>query len=284
MLGDQVYDSKLAVATATPQSVLFTHGEYTIHPMSTCSEDEVALLFTKVCQRNNPVLQGRPVKDLELLGKAMFQKCAKLGTGQIAKHEGKVIGLQFSWDVAEGGVWNGSDIEMPASLAAHAAIGKACFDALPQRGRRTIFCAFSGILPPHSANCFGIMAMCVFCMGRAMGFEDSFQFTIIPNLKGKGVFSDSNSDDSLNWALKFSDVPSERADVLEELKDLDGSINSQVTATSYTLGNEYMKMAAVTSRIKNPDDLRHAMEVTSANHLKFLRSFDGESSQHLARL
>jgi hypothetical protein len=174
---------------------------------------------------------------------------------------------------------------MPASLAAHAACGKACYDEVQQkgRGRKTLFVAFYGMLPPHSAHCFGIMAMSHFAMGQAMGYEDAFQFTLLPTLKGKGVFSDDKwNDDSANWSMKFSDVPSEKADVIDELKDLDGSINLQLTATKYNLSDEYMKLASLTTRIKNPDDLRRAMDTLSANHLKFLRSFDFEWSQYVS--
>jgi len=285
MLADQVYDSKLAVVDPTPTSALFTYGEYAIHPMTTVSEEEVAVLFTKICQRGNPVLQGRPFKDLELLGKAMYRKCAKMGMGQVSKHDGKVIGLGFAWDLAEGGCWEGTGLTMPASMAAHAACGKACYDAIHQRGRnrKTLFVAFYGILPPHSPHTFGMMAMSHFAMGQAMGYEDAFQFTLLPTLKGKGVFADDKSnDDSLNFAMKFSDVPSDRADVIEELKDLDGSINLQLTATKYNMSEEYMKMACATTRIKEPAVLRHAMETVCANHLKFLRSFDFEWSQYVA--
>jgi hypothetical protein len=283
MLANQVFDSNTPVVDPTPQYSLITHGEYTIHPMSTCDETEVALLFTKVCQRGNPVLQGRPFKDLELLGRAMYRKSAKLGLSQVAKHNGKLIGLGCCWDVAEGGVWAGSGMEMPASLSAHAACGKACFDALPQRGRKTLFVAFYGILPPHSAHCFGIMAMSHFKLGNEMGFEDAFQFTLLPTLKGRGVFSDDKSnDDSLNWAMKFTDVASDKADVLDELKELDGSINLQLTATNYNLGEEYMKMAAVTVRMKPHTELRQKMEETAANHQKFLQSFDFQYSQYIA--
>jgi hypothetical protein len=283
MLAEQVYDSKQAVVDPTPQSALITHGEYTIHPMSTCSEEEVALLFTKVCQRGNPVLQGRPFKDLLLLGRAMNRKSAKLGMGQVAKHDDKQIGLGCCWDVADGGVWANSGMEMPASLAAHGACGKACFDSLPQRGKKTLFVAFYGILPPHSAQCFGIMAMSHFAMGKELGFEDAFQFTLLQSLKGRGVFSDDKSnDDSLNWAMKFTDVASEKAEVLEELKELGGSINLQLTSTSYNLGDEYMKMAATTSRMKTAEELRRAMDVTAANHLKHLRSIDGEQTRYVA--
>jgi hypothetical protein len=277
MLAEQVCDSNLAVVDPVPESALIVHGEYTIHPMTTCSEEEVALLFTKVCQRGNPVLKGRPFVDLELLGKAMYRKSAKLGMGQVAKHNGEAMGLGCCWDIAEGGVWANSGLEMPASLAAHAACGKACFDALPKRDRKTLFVAFYGILPPHSAHCFGIMATSHFAMGNAMGFEDAFQFTLLPTLKGRGVFSDDKAnDDSLNWAMQFTDVASENSEVLDELKELGGSINLQLTATSYNLSDEYMTLAAATVRMKTADELRRPMEVTAANHLKWLQSFDFE--------
>merc|ERR1711865_414174 len=50
----------------------------------------------------------------------------------MGKHEGKSVGLGCCWDYAEGGVWANSGFEMPASLAAHGACGKACFDAVEQ--------------------------------------------------------------------------------------------------------------------------------------------------------
>jgi hypothetical protein len=282
-LANQVYDSSLAVVDPVPQSALVTYGEYTIHPMSTCSEAEVAVLFTKVCQRGNPVLQGRPFKDLEMLGKAMYRKCAKLGMGQVTKHNDKAVGLGCCWDLAEGGVWAGSGMEMPVSLAAHAACGKACFDALPQRGRKTLFVAFYGMLPPHSAHCFGIMAMSHFAMGKAMGFDEAFQFTLLPTLKGKGVFADDKrTEDSLNWPMNFADVASDRTEVLEELKELGGSINLQLTALDYNLGDEYLKMGAATIRMKKPEDLGRLRDETASSHLKWLRSFDFEWSQYVA--
>lgn len=282
LLAEQVYDSRHAVDDPFP-SALVVFGEYTIYPMSICSEEEVAALFAKVCQRGNPVLQGRPFKDLETLGKAMYRKSAKLGMGQVTKHDGKAVGLGCSWDVAEGGVWAGSGLEIPASLAAHAACGKACFDALPQRGRKTHFCAFSGMLPPHKSHCFGIMAMSQMALGEAMGFDDSFQFTLLPSLKGKGVFSDDKSnDDSLNWAIKFTDVVSDKAEVIQELKELDGSMNLQLTALSYNLSDEYLELAAATVRMKTGDELRRPMDETTANHLKWLQSNHSQWSQYVA--
>lgn len=283
VLAEQVYDSKMAVIDPVPESALVVHGEYSIHPMSTCSEEEVAVLFTKVCQRNNPVLQGRPFKDLELLGRAMYRKSAKLGMGQVTKHDGKVVGLGCCWDINEGGVWAGSGLEMPASLAAHAACGKACFESLPQRGNKTLFVAFYGMLPPHSSHCFGIMAMSHFAMGKAMGYDDAFQFTLIPSLKGKGVFTDEQStEQSMNWKMRFADVPSDKSEVLQELNELDGNINLQLTMLDFNLSNTYMKMAAATVRMKTAEEMRVPMQTLSDNHLKWLQSYDFQWSQYVA--
>lgn len=284
MLTEQIRDSSFATVDSAPLTTLITHGEYTIHPMQCCSEKEVARLFVKVCQRGNPVLQGRPFADLELLGMAMYRKSTHLGTGQVTMRNGQLIALGCCWDAADGGVWENSGLEMPASLAAHAACGKACFDAVPQRGRKMLFCAFYGVLPPNSAHCFGIMAISHFMMAQQMGFEDSFQFTLLPTLKGRGVFSDSKSnDDSLNWAMKFADVASDKADVLEELADLGGSINLQLTRITYNLGAEYMTLAAATVRMKTGEELRCLAQVACANHMRWLQSFDFSWSKYVAQ-
>lgn len=283
MLAKQVYDSTQAVVDSTPPSVLLTHGEYTIQPMSTCSEEEVALVFCKVCQRGNPVLQGRPFEDLELLGKAMYRKCATLGMGQVTKHDGQIVGLGYCWDAAEGGVWANSGLEMPASLAAHAACGKACMDSLPNRGRKTLLIAFYGLVAPHPVRYYIIMGLASYALGMAMGFEDGFVFTIHPTLVGKGIFSDDTyNDESLNWAMNFTDVASEKSEVLEELKELGGSIKMQLTSLSYNLSDEFMKLSAITARTLTPEEVRDTIGVTAANHLKFLRSFG--DAQIISRL
>jgi len=282
-VAEQVYDSVAPVVDAVAESVLLNHGEYTVHPMSTCSEDEVAGLFAKVCQRSNPVLQGRPFKDLELLGRAMYRKSAKLGMGQVTKHEGKSVGLGCCWDFAEGGVWANSGLEMPASLAAHGACGKACFDAVPKRGKKTLFVAFYGMAPPHSSHCFGIMAMSHFAMGKAYGFDEAFQFTLIPSLKGKGVFTDDKfTEDSMNWKMSFTDVTSDKEQVLEELKGLEGAISLQVTSLDYNLSDEYVTMAAMTVRMKKKEEMRAPMDILTASHLKYLQSYDFQWSQYVS--
>lgn len=285
MLANQVYDSKFEVADPVPPSVLVVHGEYTVHPMQTCSEEEVAVLFTKVSQRNNPVLQGRPFEDLKLLGRAMYRKSCKLGMGQVAKHNGKVVGLGCAWDAADGGVWANSGLEMPDSLRVHSACGKACFDALPKRDGKVLFGAFVGILPKYSAHCFSIIVCSTFAVGRKMGFEYTFQFTLLPNLqKRAGIFTDigAPADESLNWAVKFTDIVSERAEVLEELQELGGVINCNLNRYSYNESDEYMQLAATMVRMETGDELRRLVDVAADNHFKWLQSFAFEWSHCLA--
>lgn len=294
MLGSQIYESKreivdpvlekLILEEFLPQSALLVHGEYTVHPMQTCSEEDVAELFAQVSQRGNPVLQGRPFEDVKLLGRAMYRKSAKLGMGQVAKRNGKAVGLGCCWDAAEGGVWANSGLEMPASLAVHAAAGKACFDAMPKRNGKILFSAFYGMLPKHSAHCFSIMGVSQIAISQAMGFEYSFSFTLLPTLQGrKSIFSDvgASRDDSLNWAMTFADVASDRPDVLAELQKMDGAINLQLIRSSYNLSDEYMQLSATQVRMETGDELRRLVEVTVANHLKWLRSSGVEQSQNV---
>merc|ERR1712224_1109479 len=123
------------------------------------------------------------------------------------------------------------------------------------------------------------MAVSQMALAEAAGFDDSFQFTLLPSLNGKGVFSDDKSnDDSLNWAMKFTDVASDKAEVIQELKELDGSINLQLTALSYNLSDEYMKLAAATVRMKTGDELRRPVDVTTTNHLKWLQTRNSQAS------
>jgi hypothetical protein len=194
--------------------------------------------------------------------------------GQVTKHDGKVVGLGCCWDLAEGGVWAAAGMDMPASLAAHGAIGKACFDALPKTDNKILFVAFYGMIPPHSPHCFGIMAMSHFAMGKAYGYDKAFQFTLIPSLKGKGVFTDDKfTEDSMNWKMSFADVSSDNAQVLDELKDLEGAINLQVTSLDYNLSDEYVYMAALTVRMKKMEEMRVPFEILTDSHLKYLKSY-----------
>jgi len=249
--------------------------EYTIYPMEFCSEDQIARLFSKVAQRGNPVLQGRPLHDLEQLGRAMYRKSKKLGMGNVAMYQGEPVALGCSWDMAEGGVWTGSGIQMPASMATHAACGKAAFEEFANRekAKSTFFSGFFGVLPPHSMALFGYLGFSNFCLAYLLGFEDSFQYTLIPALAKKGLWSekDTSAADTVNWPLRFVDVPSDSSTARAELGELDGTLNLSLTRMGHIMGPEYKKMAAGIVGMK-PDELFEPSQMIAVNHLKWLRS------------
>lgn len=244
-------------------------------PMEYCTEEQVAKLFAKVCQRGNPVLQGRPMADLLLLGRAMYRKCSLRSTGTVAMHQGEPVALGCGWDMAEGGVWAGSGLEMPASMAAHAACGKACFDSFMERKRSgsTYFAAFYGVAPPHSVKLFGYLAYSNLCIAHKLGFQDSFQYTLIPALTGRGLFTEQGipQEDTMNYPMRFREVPTDRAAVRAELDELDGNINLSLTRLGYMMSPPYKKMAAAICSMK-VDELVGPSDLIATNHLKFLQN------------
>lgn len=275
----QIVDSRLhlhseptAFATATP---LFTEGEYAVMPMEHCTEEQVAKLFAKACQRGNPVLQGRPHADLLLLGRAMYRKCQVGRTGTVAMHHDELVAIGCGWDAALGGVWAGSGLEMPASMAAHAACGKACMDSFEQRRRAsTFFAAFYGVVVPHSVKLFGWLGCSHLYLAEKLGFEDTFQFTLIPTLLKRGVMSEKDAipgADTLNYALNFDDVPSDKPEVQAELSELGGTINISLSSIGYALSPNHKKMMAGIIGMK-ADELCKPADLIATNQLKWVHS------------
>jgi len=275
---DQVRDSRLPLHVLAPSPgtvpALATFGEYTIYPMEFCSEDQVARLFSKVCQRGNPVLQGRPIRDLEQLGRAMYRKSKKLGLGNVALYQGEPVALGFGWDMADGGAWAGSGLEMPVSMATHAACGKAAFEEFAKRekAKSTFYGGFHGVLPPHSVALFGYLGFSNLCLAHMMGFEDSFQYTLDPSLASKSLFTrtDKEAADTVHWPLQFADVPSDSDAARAELGELDGTINLSLTRMGYVMGPDYRKMAAGIVGMK-ANEVFEPSQMIAVNHLKWLR-------------
>ena len=257
---------------------LATFGEYTMYPMEYCTEEQVASLFSKVCQRGNPVLQGRPVADLNLLGRAMYRKSKILRLGQVAVHKGQPVALGCCWDIAEGGVWKDSGLEMPASLAAHAAAGKAAFESFERRSDKTFFAAFYGVLAPHNVALFGYLAISSMMMAHAQGFQDAFQYTLLPTLIGRGgVFEKHGTDsENKNWMMRFADVPADDV-VSAELKELDGNLNISLTDLDYATGEAYLTRAAGTVRLKTSDDIRRPAQLMANNHVSWSKQTQSNS-------
>ena len=279
MAVQQIRDSRLPLhsepAAPATMSPFLTLGEYTVMPMEHCTEEQVAKLFAKVSQRGNPVLQGRPMADLVLLGKAMYRKCQIARTGTVAVYEGEPVALGCGWDMALGGAWAGSGLEMPASMAAHAACGKACFESFEQRKRAksTYFAAFYGVVPPHSVKLFGYLGFSNFGIAHKLGFGDSFQYTLIPTLTKRGLFTDTGipEADTLNYPLQFADVPSDSAEVRAELTKIGGTINISLTRMGYIMTPAYKTMAAKICGMK-ADEMCDPADLIATNHLKWLQS------------
>jgi len=249
-------------------------GQYAMYPMEIFAEDQVARLFCNICQRGNPVLQGRPVADLVLLGRAMYRKAKVLRLGQVAVHKGEPVALCFSWDVAAGGVWKDSGLEMPASLAAHAAVGKAAFESLNMRGE-TFFTGFIGVLPPHDGVLSGYLAVASFMMGHQLGFQDAFQYTLLPTFlkRGGSVFGKFGSeDDNMNWNVRFAEIAANtEGAVSDEIREMDGNVNLSLTSLNYALGDEWMARAAMTVRLQTPELIRQPAQLMATNHLNWLK-------------
>jgi hypothetical protein len=231
-------------------------------------------------------LQGRPVADLILLGKAMYRKAQKMHTGQVAIHKGQPVAIGFGWDYAEGGVWKDSGFEMPASLAAHAACGKAAFESIPLRGD-TFFGGFYGVLPGHGVDLFGYLAVSSFLMGNALGFRDAFQFTLLPTLnKRGGVFSKyGDEEDNYNWDVKFADIAAGLdGPAADELRELDGNINLSRTCMQYVLGDVWMGKAAETVRLPSAQAMREPSVLMMTNHLNWLKRQPQQAPQQSPKM
>lgn len=249
-------------------ALLFSMGDYSFYPMEVCSEDQIASLFAQVSQRGNPVLRGRPAADLDLLGRAMYQKTMLLRTGLVVLHTGKPVALSCNWDAAAGGAWVGSGLAVPPSLLAHAAIGNAAFASLPERSGSTFCCAFSGVLHPHPGGIFGVFALAGFLVAKEMGFENTFQFTLLPTMLKRDLFGASQGGES--WGIKFADVPTSEVAVSHELTEMGGTCNCSVMTSEYATSSEYVRQGAGVVGMDPDVMLAHSLAIAS-QHVKFLR-------------
>merc|ERR1712216_85988 len=100
--------------------------------------------------------------------------------------------------------------------------------------------------PPHSIALFGYLGLSNLCLAHMLGFEDSFQYTLIPALTKKGLWSGqgTNVADNMDWPLRFAEVPSRSETAGTELKELDGTMNLSLIRLGYMMGPDYQKMAA----------------------------------------
>lgn len=272
--------SQQNIAAETPvdsSTLLGCYGEYEFYPLTVCSEDEMADLFAKVCQRTNPLLQGKPHDDLILLGRAMYRKCLPSGMSAVAKHKGELVALNCLWDAAAGGAWKDSGLIMPASLEAHAEVAKACFAQLdPNDDSRVLFSAFCGVNHPHTGKLFGVMALTHLYVSQALGFDKSFQYSVLA--KSLLVRTKGNSHIAENEFQRhikpqpFAEVAiaAENEAVRAELNELEGEARGSVTHLKWMTCDGYIPIIAISCRA-TPDELKIASRPCADRQLEILK-------------
>jgi hypothetical protein len=271
-LQEKAQEVKSELDTSFPS---VTIGEYTIYPLEYCHEDEAADLFCKIAPRGNPgnpVLQGRPAADLKLLGRAMYRKTNKSRMGHVAFHNGKAVAIGCSWDCADGGVWEGSGLEMPASMEAHAQIGKTAFASLQKHGRKTWYCGFYGVVPGHSATLFSYLGLMGDMMSQKLGFEDMFVYSMLTSLQSReGMYSRKSNANEKHWKVQFADIDDASPAVSAELKELDGTLQLGLIDTAFSLGDDYLTGVAKMVRIKSVDELRGPSQEMADKQLAWIK-------------
>jgi len=264
MQAQQTFD--VSAFISDPSARVGSYGEYEIYPLQYCSEDAVALLFAKTCQRRNPLLQGRPQEDLVLLGRAIYRKTLPLGISQVAMYRGEPVGLNTIWDAAEGGAWKGSGLEMPASMSAHAEVAKASFARLADADAEdnndssmpTVFAAFGGVMPPHDGKLFGKMGITGIMLAKELGYTRSFQYTVLSSLIGRTQNGDAFKRSKVQRTLKpvqFAEIESGSDATRADLKELNGVCRMSVTHTSFMTSNTYMQLTAMSVKADTVEEI-----------------------------
>jgi len=109
-------------------------------------------------------------------------------------------------------------------------------------------------------------------MAHEMGFQDGFQYTLLPTLnKRGGVFTQfGDKADNMNWNLPFAEIPAD-GPIAEELAQLGGNVNISLTNLDYAiLKDEWMARTATTVRFKSSDEMRRPASQACTNHLQWL--------------
>jgi len=204
-------------------------GKYEVYPLSVCSEDAIAALFAKICNRGNPLLQGKPDEDLLRLGVAFYRKSSPYVGSVVCLLGDEPVALSFGWDCADGGVWKGT-AGPPASLLAHAAVGGAVWGTwpdpftLPERRGEFWFGAFGGVTLPHPGSLMGVMAMIAFPWMLAVGYRYNFGYVVHPTLLEQQKRMEANTgernighSDFTRWVTKYNEIEATDPTVRDEL-------------------------------------------------------------------
>lgn len=260
---------------ADSSTLLGRFGEYEIYPLQACSEDKIADLFSKVCQRTNPLLKGRPHEDLILLGRAIYRKCLPLGMSQVAMLKGEPVALNANWDAAEGGAWKDSGLTMPASLGAHAEVAVASFGRLnpDEKNSRVFCCAFNGVNPPHTGKLFGVMGLTGLYVAHASGFKKSFQYSVLANILGRTQGNSHLAENEFQRHIEpvpFASIATSNEVVRTELKEMNGESRGSVTHLSWMTSKGYIPAIAAAVRA-TPEELTGAARECADRHLEILK-------------
>jgi len=214
-----------AVRQSVPMMApLYTVGPYAMYPLHVCSADAIAVLFTKICARGNPIMQGKPAEDLYRLGLAFYRKSVGSVASTVFLKGAEPVALMLAWDSADGGVWKGTD-GPPESLRCHAAIGAAVFESRPQevtQPGQQLFMSFAGVALPHPGQTLLMSMQIVAVLGAiAAGYTDSFGYATHP----KTIEQANNAGPAqpgirTTWGITYSDIEVTDEEVQKELHSI----------------------------------------------------------------
>jgi hypothetical protein len=216
----------------------------------------------------------------------MYRKCLPSGISTVAKHKGELVGLNCSWDAAEGGAWKDSGFTMPASLEAHAEVAKACFAQLdPNDASRVVTSAFCGVKPPHTGKLFGIMGLMGLYVSHALGFDKSFQYSVLAKnllvrVKGNSHIAENEFQRHIK-PQPFADIAAEKEAVRAELKEMDGEARGSITHLTWMTSSGYIPVIAISCRAET-DELITAARPCADRQLEMLQV--SNTSAPLSRL
>jgi len=193
---------------------------YELHSLDRISEDAFADIFQEICQRGNPLLQGRPKDQLLHLGRLMYWQALQdpLSIVVTTGDAEQVVAISTAWDMQAGSLWKG--LEVPEALRGHAAVAAACCASAPLGAVQ--FAAFIGVKRGYPKELlipcliFGVLG------GARMGYDYRFGYTVHPSLlawmaedKATRHERGFKIEDQI-WELPFSGMEAEN-DVIKEL-------------------------------------------------------------------
>lgn len=202
-------------------TAIHTVGDYSLYPLHICSEEAIAGLFAKICQRGNPILQGKPPEDLKRLGSAFYRKSVGSPCAMVFLKGGtEPVALFFGWDAIYGPAWEGT-AGPPEALFSHAAIGDAAWaPVLPLQSAlpgKMLFMAFSGVALPHPGSLLLVMEIVSMLASWGAGYDKCFGYAVHPKTIEQTESLAPEPGFRQVWRIKYSDIEVADPAVREEL-------------------------------------------------------------------